>query len=61
MQRGQAKGLPLGVRGATGGGFTGMIEASARKRPKMTRERAELSIKPPSRGQCGDQGEMVAR
>jgi hypothetical protein len=38
-----------------------MIEASARKRAKTTRERAELPIKPPFRGQRGDQGEMVAR
>jgi hypothetical protein len=38
-----------------------MIKATARKRAKTTRERAELPIKPPSRGQCGDQGEMVAR
>jgi hypothetical protein len=61
MQRGQAKGLPDGARGATEGGPTGMINLSARKRAKMTRERAELLIKPQFQGQCGDQGEMVAR
>ncbi|QYN39107.1 hypothetical protein K1T35_19065 [Pseudonocardia sp. DSM 110487] len=60
-RRTQAKGLPDGVRGATGGGPTGMINVSARKRAKTTRELAELLIKPPFRGQCGDQGEMVAR
>jgi hypothetical protein len=38
-----------------------MIKASARKRAKMTRERAELLIKPPFQRQCGDQGKMVAR
>jgi hypothetical protein len=40
----QAKGLPRWARGATGGGPTDMIKASARKRPKSTRERAESVI-----------------
>jgi hypothetical protein len=61
MQRGQAEGLPLGRAAPPEAVLTGMIEAWARKRRKSTRGRAELLIKPPSLGQCGDQGEMVAR
>jgi hypothetical protein len=60
-RRGQAKGLPDGARGATGGGPGGRDRGFGAETAKTSRERAELLIKPPFRGQRGDQGEMVAR
>jgi hypothetical protein len=51
--RGQATGLPFGRAAPPKAVWAGMIEASARKRAKPTRERAETPIKRPRRPRKG--------